>query len=121
MYFLVPLVTAFEDVGERGEEVDSVRPLDGDTVWSRESESKFLTLVVNESRLGRGGSGDEAGTYLLLLAGMLMIVVLPKARLGGEESLACDVDDTVMTGLLETGMDEEEVRDFPSMDELRRL
>lgn len=41
--------------------VDSV-PVDDD--WSRESESRFFTRVVNESRLGRG-SGEDV-TYFVL-------------------------------------------------------
>jgi hypothetical protein len=82
VYFLlfVPFVTAFGDVGERV----TMPPLDADSApvdddWRRESESKFFTLVVNESRLRRG-RGDEA-TYLLLPRGegdgMFTIVVVP--------------------------------------------
>lgn len=53
VYFLfVPFGTAFGDVGERVMRT----PLDADNVpvdddWRRESESKFFTFVVNESRL----------------------------------------------------------------------
>jgi hypothetical protein len=72
----VPFVTAFGDVGERVTTPDRA-PVDDD--WRRESESKFFTLVVNESRLRRG-RGDEA-TYLLLAIGrgdgMFTIVVFP--------------------------------------------
>lgn len=80
MYFLfvVPFVAAFGDVGDR---VMRTPPLDADNApvdddWRRESESKFFTLDVNESRFKRG-RGDEA-TYLLFKPdGMLTTVVAP--------------------------------------------
>jgi hypothetical protein len=92
-------------------------PLDGkvlvDDDCRRDSESRFFTRVVRESRLGRG-RGDDA-TYLLPEftgdGGIFTMVVLPYVPVGD--------DATLVIGLFDIGI--EELRNFPSNDMFLRL
>jgi hypothetical protein len=79
LLLLVPFVTTFELLLLLLLLFRLINPLDAnvpvDDDCRRESESKFLTRVVNESRFVRG-NGDDV-TYLLGDEGMLTTVVLP--------------------------------------------
>lgn len=100
----VPFVTAF--CGDRVTDNAPVDPEIADDVWRRESESRFLTFVVSESRFERG-SGDDV-TYLLELVmpeGMLTTVVEPYAE-GGELFPFGDDDILIIGLLLDMGIDE---------------